>query len=115
MADDGRPAAGIGVATARIDGPLKVTGEARYGSDLPADHCAYAALAVSAIARGTISAIDPTVDMKTPPKVQVDTMPAGKYFAYAADLLKLQPPHVTDQPIVARMKRIGPLTQAADR
>ena len=52
-------------------------------------------------------AIDPTVDMKTPPKVQVDTMPAGKYFAYAADLLKLQPPHVTDQPIVARMKRIG--------
>ena len=54
-----------------------------------------------------VVAIDPTVDMKTPPKVQVDTMPAGKYFAYAADLLKLQPPHVTDQPIVARMKRIG--------
>jgi hypothetical protein len=25
--------------------------------------------------------IDPTVDMKTPPKIQVDTMPAGKYFA----------------------------------
>ena len=32
--------------------------------------------------------IDPSVDMKTPPKVQVDTMPAGKYFAYAAELLK---------------------------
>jgi Protein of unknown function (DUF1254)/ABC transporter substrate binding protein len=26
--------------------------------------------------------IDPSVDMKTPPKVQVDTMPAGKYFAF---------------------------------
>jgi hypothetical protein len=51
--------------------------------------------------------IDPTVDMKTPPKVLVDTMPAGKYFAYAAELLKLQPPHITDEPIVARMKRIG--------
>ncbi|MGZ8401322.1 MAG: DUF1254 domain-containing protein [Methyloceanibacter sp.] len=51
--------------------------------------------------------IDPSIDMKTPPKVQVDTMPAGKYFAYAAELLKLQPPHLTDQPIIARMKRIG--------
>ena len=45
--------------------------------------------------------------MKTPPKVQVDTMSADKYFTYAAELLKLQPAHVTDEPIVARMKRIG--------
>jgi hypothetical protein len=53
------------------------------------------------------SRIDPSVDIKTPPKVQVDTMPGGKYFAYAAELLKLHPPHITDQPIIARMKRIG--------
>ena len=45
--------------------------------------------------------------MKTPPKVQVDTMAGGKYFAYAAELLKLHPPHVTDEPIIARMKKIG--------
>ena len=51
--------------------------------------------------------IDPSVDMKTPPKLQVDTMPAGKFFAYAAELIKLHPPHITDQPIVARMQRIG--------
>jgi hypothetical protein len=51
--------------------------------------------------------IDPTVDMKTPPKIQVDTMPAAKYFTYAAELLKLHPPHITDQPIIAQMKRIG--------
>ncbi len=51
--------------------------------------------------------IDPSVDMKTPPKTQVDTMPADKFFAYAAELLKLQPPHITDQPIIARLKRIG--------
>jgi hypothetical protein len=51
--------------------------------------------------------IDPSVDMKTPPKVQVDTMPAEKYFAYAAELLKVIPPHITDQPIIAQLKKIG--------
>jgi hypothetical protein len=51
--------------------------------------------------------IDPSVDMKTPPKIQVDTMPAGKYFADAAELMKLQPPHITDGPIITVMKRIG--------
>ena len=50
---------------------------------------------------------DPSVDMKTPPKVQVDTMPAGKYFAYAAELLKVNPPHITDEPMIAQLKKIG--------
>jgi hypothetical protein len=51
--------------------------------------------------------IDPSIDMKTPPKVTIDTMKAGPFFAYAAELLKLHPPHITDQPIIARLKRIG--------
>jgi len=51
--------------------------------------------------------IDPDVDMKTPPKEQVDTMSGAKFFTYAAELLKLHPPHFTDQPIIARMKRLG--------
>jgi hypothetical protein len=51
--------------------------------------------------------IDPDVDLKTPPKQQVDTLPADKFFAYAAELLKQNPPHITDQPIIARLKRIG--------
>ena len=51
--------------------------------------------------------IDPTVDMTTPPKVQVDTMTADTYFAYAAELLKANPPHITDQPIIAQLKKIG--------
>jgi hypothetical protein len=51
--------------------------------------------------------INPAIDMKTPPKLQVDAMPADKYFAAAAELLKLHPPHITDQPIIAQMKRIG--------
>ena len=50
---------------------------------------------------------DPSVDMKTPPKTQVDTMPAAKYFAYAAELLKLHPPHLTDEPLIAQMRRLG--------
>ena len=50
---------------------------------------------------------DPSVDMKTPPMVQVDTMSGGAYFAYAAELLKVHPPHSTDQPILAQMKQIG--------
>jgi hypothetical protein len=51
--------------------------------------------------------IDPAIDMKTPPKIPVDTMPADKYFAYAAELMKLHPLHITDEPIIAQMKRIG--------
>jgi hypothetical protein len=51
--------------------------------------------------------IDPSVDMKTPPKTQVDTMPADRFFAYAAELLKINPPHITDEPIIAQLKRIG--------
>lgn len=51
--------------------------------------------------------IDPAVDMKTPPKVLVDSMPADKFFAYAAELLKVNPPHLTDQPILAQLRRLG--------
>src|ERR1700746_34757 len=35
--------------------------------------------------------IDPSVDMKTPPKVQADTMPAGKVFALGAGAAKSNP------------------------
>jgi hypothetical protein len=51
--------------------------------------------------------IDLSVDMNTPPMVQVDHMAAGAYFAYAAELLKVHPPHLTDGPILEQMKRIG--------
>jgi hypothetical protein len=45
--------------------------------------------------------------MKTPPKLQVDRMPASEFFAYAAELLKVHPPHLTDEPIIAQIKKIG--------
>jgi hypothetical protein len=51
--------------------------------------------------------VDPSVDMKTPSREQVDTMPVGRFFAYAAELMGQQPPHVTDQPNPCRMKKLG--------
>ena len=45
--------------------------------------------------------------MKAPPKLQVDRMPASEFFGYAAELFKVHPPHLTDQPIVAQMKKVG--------
>ncbi|MGD9657396.1 MAG: DUF1254 domain-containing protein [Methylocystis sp.] len=51
--------------------------------------------------------IDPNVDTNTPPVEQVDAMPAGKYFSYAAELMKANAPHVTDWSQIARLKRIG--------
>lgn len=58
-------------------------------------------------AQAVIGKVDPTVDRKTPPKTQVDTMSGEQYFSYAAELLKVNPPHSTDQPILAQMKRLG--------
>jgi hypothetical protein len=51
--------------------------------------------------------INPSVDMKTPPLDQVNKMPAAAYFKYAAELMKLNSPHIADWSTVARLRRIG--------
>jgi xanthine dehydrogenase YagR molybdenum-binding subunit len=48
----------IGNPITRVDGRLKVTGEARYASDMPLADPVYAFLATSAIARGRVTDID---------------------------------------------------------
>jgi hypothetical protein len=78
-------------AVHKIQAGLKVTPPSGWGKTSPPPAATF----------------DPSVDMKTPPKVQVDTMEAAKYFAAAAEILKLQPPHLTDQPIIAQLLRIG--------
>jgi hypothetical protein len=51
--------------------------------------------------------IDPSADTKTEPLRQVKGMPAAEYFTHGAELMKQNPPHITDWSIIARMKRIG--------
>lgn len=92
-----------------IIGRTKTDGPADY----PAVHEIQAGFKITPLSRWGMAAepvvgtVDPSVDMKTPPKVQVDTMQAGKFFATAAEIFKSQPPHITDQPILAQMQRIG--------
>src|SRR5262249_9955881 len=51
--------------------------------------------------------VDPSVDMKTPVRDQVNRRAAGTYFKRLAKLLKDNPPLKADAPMVAKLKRIG--------
>ncbi len=53
-----QPRENQGQPAPRIDGRLKVTGEATYAADIPLNNMAYAVLVTSTIARGTLSALD---------------------------------------------------------
>ena len=48
----------MGAPISRIDGPLKVAGQARFAAEVQADGLLYAAVAFSTIARGRIAAVD---------------------------------------------------------
>ena len=104
--------------TQRIDAPTAyVWMIGRTKTDGPADYPAVnkfqAGLTIAPLsqwgkeAKPVTAKVDAAVDMKTPPKEQVDKMDGAAYFAYAAELLKLHPPHATDQPILAQLKRLG--------
>jgi hypothetical protein len=50
---------------------------------------------------------DPSVDMATPPLLQVNSMSAEAFFDEAMRLLAIHPPHTTDWSLVEQMRRIG--------
>lgn len=53
------------------------------------------------------AAFDPDVDMTTPPLDQVVEMSPEAFYSYGMELMALHPPHLLDQPILARMKLLG--------
>ena len=55
---------------------------------------------------------DETIDLATPPLFQVTNMSASEFFTYGMGLLALHPPHLTDWPLIAQMRRIGLVADA---
>jgi hypothetical protein len=51
--------------------------------------------------------VDPSIDMKTPVRKQVNAMDAGAYFKLLAALMKANPPAKEDAPMVAKLAKIG--------
>ncbi|WP_437785773.1 DUF1254 domain-containing protein [Sorangium sp. So ce1097] len=50
---------------------------------------------------------DPAIDNTTPPLDQVKALSPAQFYAYGAELMKLNPPHFCDYPILAQMAKIG--------
>jgi len=63
----------IGSPVSRLDGPLKVTGAARFAAEFTFEDMTYAALAYATIPRGRIAAIDTTAAEAAPGVVLVMT------------------------------------------
>jgi hypothetical protein len=51
--------------------------------------------------------VDPTIDMKTAVREQVNRMDAHEYFTLLAQLMKTNPPAAADAPELARFAKIG--------
>jgi hypothetical protein len=101
----------------RIDAPTPVVWllgrtETRGASDYDAVHVLQDLLRLAPLAtwpetEPVISARDESVDVKTPPMLQVEQMSAHEFFSLAADLVEKNPPHATDWGMVARLARTG--------
>ena len=63
----------VGQPITRVDGPLKVTGQARYAADNPQPNLVYGALVCSTVARGSVERIDGTTALAHPDVLRVLT------------------------------------------
>jgi hypothetical protein len=52
-------------------------------------------------------AVDPSIDMKTPVRDKVNGLSTEAYFSLLAELIKANPPAVTDAQMVTKMTRLG--------
>jgi len=51
--------------------------------------------------------VDPSIDMKTAPRDQINKMDGATYFKLFAELMKTNPPSPEDAPMVAKLAKIG--------
>lgn len=51
--------------------------------------------------------VDPSIDMKTPPREQVNALSGKDYFTVLATLLKTNPPANADAPMLAKLAQVG--------
>ena len=51
--------------------------------------------------------VDPSIDMKTPVREQVNALDAAAYFTLLAELMKDNPPAKADAPMVAKLAKLG--------
>jgi xanthine dehydrogenase YagR molybdenum-binding subunit len=67
------PKTNMGQPVARLDARLKVTGQARYGSDFPLSNPAFAFLVTSAVAKGRLTALDTAAARAVPGVLDIIT------------------------------------------
>lgn len=99
----------VGRALDRVDGPLKVTGQAQYAAEIPVANVVHAVIVTSPVGRGQLIAVDSTAAEKIPGVLHVITsanapkLPGAKTKADANDrllqLLQDDEIHYSDQPI----------------
>ncbi|MGY6268233.1 DUF1254 domain-containing protein [Achromobacter denitrificans] len=103
---------------ARIDAPTayvwaKNLIQAGGPADYPSVHALQDGFVLTPLAQWNLPAqaqrlrSDPSLDLATPVREQVESMPTDAFFTYAAELLRRNPPHPTDQPVLAQLRRVG--------